>query len=194
MMAVKLENLKILHEDMIRKKERRCKFRFSFGKVGFEVFFLSDLEEYTLMIGAIGKRFYFELKVSAEYTVPGYIDKYNELCKLLNIKYDPINKFKPEAFLNAINKNTPIEYQTNNKVYVENICQYKSDFEDPNKVYFYGWKDNEINNEKQSPQNYIKTLYLLGKDAAYMCRKFNISSKWTNNPNKKKKFFIPNYS
>lgn len=64
--------------------------------------------------------------------------------------------------------------------------------EEAEKIYFCGWFDNDKVGKKVRPENLEKTKEILGTDAYLMCKKNNISSKWTDDKDGAIEYFLPN--
>ena len=59
------------------------------------------------------------------------------------------------------------------------------------KIYFCGWFDNDKVGKKVREKNLEKTKEILGTDAYLMCKKNNISSKWTEDEEGATEYFLP---
>lgn len=57
------------------------------------------------------------------------------------------------------------------------IAASHREIEKPNKIYFCGWKNNIVNNVTDG--NLEKTRSAFGDELAELCKKKNISSRWT---------------
>lgn len=185
--------LAVLHKLMLSNQIKRYKFRFSYNNVKFEVIFFTDEVPFTLLFGAIGTGFSFSVTVERGYDIKTYIDqeKYFELRKILGITKGVNNPFRINDFISEFNRNIPSGIIESGKVYPKDIIKYKRNVEEEDKIYFMGWKDNTINNEKVSPRNLEKTKVLIGNDIYEICKRKNISSRWTDNPDKQIKIYKP---
>lgn len=184
---IQLTGLKALHEDMKRQHEFRALFPFAFNKRDFSCIFLTDMKPYLLYLTALGVTpVSIEFEVLDNYSVHDYIsrEKYKDLVRYLELKFDPNHKFKPSDFLNALNKKIPSKF-TKQPSYIEVIqigSKHKS-IEEPEKKYFCGWRKNPPGT-KVSPLNCQKTSLAFGSEMGTVSKKYNISSCWTSEKSK----------
>lgn len=93
-------------------------------------------------------------------------EKYFELCRILNLQYDPENRFLPGKFFREFDFAIPhLGSQINKAVYYE-VARYRRDVEESDKIYFMGWLDNDKQAHRVTEQNLQKTRRLL--DLTYM--------------------------
>lgn len=191
---MKLEGLKALYKDMKDKKIERYKIQFSFHGVAFDVFFFIDENPFILMFGVKVENFYFEVQVKSGFEVNPIFDEdtYQELMKILNLSYDPNNPFKPKYFFEEFNKKIPQKVISSDLPEPQEVAAFRRNVEENQKIYFFGWKDNNKTDENVSPENLRKTKLLLGEVAYERCKKKNISSKWTDKEHLALKFNLPN--
>ena len=69
--------------------------------------------------------------------------------------------------------------------------RYYRDIEEANRVYFFGWQDNSQQGHQVSEKNLAKTRRLLGQLAHDFSQRRNQSTRWTDQEDKAKVFFIP---
>ena len=98
---MKLEGLKSLYGSMKSQGIERYKFDYKVGKAVFNVFLFIDSSPFILLFGARGQNFSFELEVKAGFTIDPQIDReaYRQLCRILDLEYDPTQPFSPRKFL-----------------------------------------------------------------------------------------------
>ncbi|MZP28933.1 hypothetical protein GTO91_04315 [Heliobacterium undosum] len=189
---MKLTGLVDLHKDMIKQQIKRYKFEFSFNRVVFDVFFFIDEEPYKLMFGVKAKNFYFELTVEKGFNINTFLgEKYAELCRVLNLNYDPSNSFSTNKFFEHFNNNIPKFANKNNYPKSHEIAIYKTNVEESEKKYFCGWRDNYVYKTNVTEKNLQKTKEYLGYDAFVSCQRKNISSCWTADENAAIDFYLP---
>ncbi|MDE7430959.1 MAG: hypothetical protein K2N34_03460 [Lachnospiraceae bacterium] len=182
MKTFEFTGLKILHEDMKKKKEKRATFPFEYNKKNFSCIFLTDMTPYRLYLTTLGKNpEVYELEIKKGYLVACYMDDYKRLVAYLELKYDPNHKFVPRDFFEALNKKIPKEFQQK-PLYMDviRVASKRRDIEEPNKIYFCGWRRNP-NGKSVSENNYEKTRNAFGEEIARMSKSKNISSCWTDN-------------
>lgn len=178
---MKSEELRNLHVLMRQEDIKRYKFRFRYADVEFEAIFFTDQVPFSLLFGAIGTGFSFELNVKIGYDINCSLsnDKYYQLRKVLGIPKGMNNPFKVSDFVNEFKSRIPNKVTNSGKVMPQDVIRYRSNVEEANKIYFMGWRDNSLINEKVSPENLEKTRLLIGEDIYEICKRKNLSSKWT---------------
>jgi hypothetical protein len=146
-------------------------------------------------MGAIGANFVLGFDVNPnDFSVDSYIDNYYDLCRFLNLQYQSGNHFSTNAFLRDFDNSIPrvIEnFNPRNIPRPRDMIRYYRDVEEADKVYFYGWKDNNIRNENVSQKNLAKTLSLWGIEAHNFCRDYNYSTRWTDIPREEVEMVLP---
>ncbi|ELK43371.1 DUF6037 family protein [Brevibacillus borstelensis] len=192
MVTLKLTGLKELYTDMKAKGIKRYKFAFTYNKVGFDIFFFTDEIPFKLMFGVKAHNFYFEVNVNNGFIIDTNIgDKYTQLRKILGVQYDPDNPFKTFYFFTEFNKRIPQFANVKNTPEPSDIASYRKDIEESDKIYFMGWRDNEKRGDKVSSENLYKTRLLLDYEAYLICKRKNISSRWTHDKSLAQKFHLP---
>jgi len=188
-----LSNLKQVYVNMRTNNIERYRFTFEYRNVKFDVFLLIDESPFILMFGVKAKNIYFEIEVKRGFNVNDTIPKetYKKLCEALGLKYDPMNKFKPSDFFTEFNKRIPHKFNTRNKAKPHEIGTYRKKYEESEKIYFIGWRDNNIRNESVRPRNLEKTRTLIGEDAYNRCKDNNISSCWAGDPSRAIEVVLP---
>ncbi len=181
-----LENLKLLHKEMQKNNEVRIHYTITYNNIELDIIFFTDDKPFELLVGAIGTRESFIFKVEYGYKINTYLngDEYRRLCNLLGIEYDPNNKFYPSSFFNSLDNQTPITLQNTGKPSTIKIGNYRKVHEEEDKLYFCGWFDNVKVGKHVRPKNLQKTLTLLGKDKYELCKRKNVSSCWSADPQK----------
>lgn len=159
---------------------------FDFRKNGVVFHVMFDIEAkpcYKLIIIAQGSKFELQVEVKPGFIVNPYIDtkKYKQLTKLLNLKYDPANKFSPTVFFEEFDSKIPQSYTKPNKAVLLEFAINKYHIEKKNKVFFRGfinWKKRE-----RSEKNTEKTRLLLPLISECIKDKIHISVAYTDVPN-----------
>ncbi|KEK22138.1 DUF6037 family protein [Bacillus gaemokensis] len=182
---MKLNGLVNLYEEMKRQEIKRYRFDFTFNKVTFDVFFFIDESPFKLMFGAKLRNFYFELDVKPGFNINTYLgEKYNELCEVLGLEYDPDNHFKSSYFFEEFNQRIPVIVNVNNRPQPHEVATYRRDVEESERIYFWGWLNHGNSGKGVTPENLKKTEKILGVDAYNTCKIRNISSRWTDERSK----------
>ena len=184
-MIIKLTSIMQLHEKMRANEINRYKFEFKCAKAIFDVFYFIDKEPYILLFGAKGTTFSFIVEVSQEYLIETELDNdvYNKLCDILGLKSDPIKKFSPYLFFDYFNDHIPNGFNMKNETKPQDIAVY-SNVHKKDKIYFYGWRNNDLRGDTVSKENLEKTRSLLGEEIYMICKKQNISSCWSSHVTK----------
>ncbi|EFU43417.1 hypothetical protein PVOR_03650 [Paenibacillus vortex V453] len=191
-MTLKLTGLRELYADMRTKGIKRYKFGFTYNSVSFDIFFFADETPFKLMFGVKAHNFYFEVSVDKGFVIDTNLgDKYTQLRKILGLQYDPDNPFKTFYFFSEFNNRIPKHADDKNKPEPSDIAYYRRDIEESEKIYFMGWRDNEKLKEKVSPENLYKTRMLLDYGAYLICKRKNISSRWTPDKSLAQSFYLP---
>lgn len=175
----KFTALESLHNNMKLNDMERVVFPFRYNEKGFSCIFITDILPYRLYLSTLGdKSITFELVINNKYETSSYMKDYNKLIEYLEIKYDPNHKFKPNDFFRSLNNKIP-ENCNNKPNYKDVILIVAShrEIEESNKIYFCGWRNNKKGNVREG--NLEKTRSVFGDDLAEICKKKNISSRWT---------------
>jgi len=168
---------------------KRYKFDFEYNNVNFDVIFFTDENPFILLFGAVGSGLCFEVNVNPGYNIDLMLskDKYNILKKILHIPHGNTEIFRTKDFFNKFYLEIPKYNKRNSNVKPSDIAPYKKDIIDESeKIYFLGWRDNDLTNEKVSDRNIEKTRLLIGNYEAELCKRKNISSRWTNDRRKER--------
>lgn len=172
--------LRILHNDMRRKREGRATFPFEYNGKAFSCIFLTDIIPYRLYLTTLGAYpEVFELEIEKGYKTKCFIDDYKKLIDYLEIKYDPTHKFVPLDFFEVLNKKIPREFkECPNYKDTLKIASKRRKIDEETKIYFCGWRRNAPGQNVQE-KNLEKTRSAFGDAKAEMCKRKNISSCWT---------------
>lgn len=172
--------LRILHQDMRNVGETRAVFQFRYNGKVFSCIFLVDITPFRLYLTTLGVApVVFELEIESGYKVKSYLNDYDKLISLLDLKYDPNHIFKPNDFFEALNRNIPPRFSIRpdyKKVLI--IASKKRNIEEIKKIYFCGWYSNPTGKNVR-PENLEKTRSAFGDEKAKICKIRNISSCWT---------------
>lgn len=173
-----------LYQSIRRDNLTYAVFDFAKNRVVFHVFFdIDSRPNYKLIILAQGNNFELEVEVMRGFTINPYIDakKYKQLVKLLNLTYDPDNKFLPTDFFKEFNNRIPQSYNKPKKSILLEFAIKKYHIEENNKIYFRGFK---IWSERErTPKNTEKTRILLPLISERIKDRIHISVAYTDVPN-----------
>lgn len=178
---MKLDGLEEFYKSMKSQAMDRSTFDFRFRGKKFDVIYFIDEVPHKLAVGIKAHNFYFEVDVKKGFNItPLFGDKeYNEFCKVMGFKYNKNSRFKPTIFFEELNKHVPGAADHRNKPKPHDVASFRRDVEESDKIYFVGWRDNKTRGHKVSKENLEKTRKLLSKEAYEMCKKKNVSSRWS---------------
>jgi len=177
---MKLTGLESLYRELKENNEHYFIFTFQKNKNIFDVLFDIFKEPFKLHFMQKEKNFNLCINVERGFNVNPMLEsnEYSNLCNVLNLKYDPNNKFSTFAFFNEFNKKIP-KYFKRDKKERELLDFYKHDIEEPDKLYYDGfirWK--EINNGRHvSPKNLEKTRILYPEKYDF-CKREDVSIRY----------------
>ena len=189
-MATEMTNLRVLTTAMINQNETRTVFPYVLNRKHFSCIFIIDTKPYTLFVTTLGADpIVIDLSVNPDTFIVGtyFGEKYSRLLHYLGLKYNRQNPFSPDVFLENLNQQVPQHCgDAPNYTDVLNLASAAGrHFEDKDKPYFCGWRNNS-NTEHVRSGNYIKTLIAFGEEFAEMSKQKNISSRWTATPNEER--------
>ncbi|MCU6599283.1 DUF6037 family protein [Peribacillus frigoritolerans] len=184
--------MKNLHQSMREQKIKRTKFDFKFNKAEFKCLFFIDENPYWLVLAIKGTNFFIKLNVEVGYVINPILEPkdYFKLKELLGLKSSK-EKFSIKGFFETFNGKIPNTVRSSSVILPYETAPF---FEYPEKtdgMYFVGWINHDgIKSNAQSP-NLEKTKTLIGKEAYLICKKKNISSRWSDK--EKYKFNVPQF-
>lgn len=180
-MGIVLDGLGPLVQQMRQRNLARISLPYRHGRVNFDVFFFIDEAPWCLLFGAKAYNLAFEVKVRPGFDADTNLTReaYKGLCEALGLTYNPANKFSPRAFLEEFGRALPSVFPAQAVVQPHELAFYRSDVEESEKIYFFGWQDNTPRGTQVSEENLYKTARLLGIAANQRCRQKNISSRWS---------------
>ena len=180
---MRMDGFKDLLKDMYKKEKDQEQFRFRYNNVEFDTIFRINTTPYELLIGAIGHTFSMILSMNKGYIVNIPDDDFYKLCELLNIQASKNGSFNSQIFLKYVSDNAP-KLCNDKIVQPHHVARYKKKelraVDDSEKIYFVGW-NNHLKDERTA-RNIEKTRILLGDETADYCKKYNISSCWSDKP------------
>ena len=188
-----LNGLVALSKSMKDQDIDRYRFEYRHGKALFDVFFFIDEKPYVLLFGAKGENFSFEVIVSCKFEIEIYLDNttYYGLCRVLQLRYNPDNRFSTRGFFEEFNQATPSKAKVTSIPEPHEIANYRSVAEEEDKTFFLSWRNNAKRGDQVSETNLMKTKQLLSYKAFERCKDKNISSCWTDDSTKAKKYKLP---
>lgn len=177
---MKLTGLKPLFKSIKQSDLTYGTFKYQVNNVSFEIFF--DISIIPFQLGFIQRKSTFQLwlDVKSGFEINPIIDTidYKSLVKILQLKYNPDNPFKPQSFFDEFNKKIPSTYSPTPIELLHYVSKQRYNIEEKEKLYFdrfIPWK-----NQKRSKENLEKTRLLLPKIYNRIKDRPNISVGYTN--------------
>lgn len=177
-----LTGLKPLYYSIKQNKYTYALFDFHKNGVEFHIFF--DIEPSPFRLGFIAKgtNFDFWVDVLPGFKVDPFIPKFKELIKILNLKFDPNNKFSTISFFEEFNSKIPHEFKKPKPKDLLFIASSNLNIEEKNKIYYKTYATWKTRN--RSKENSDKTRYLFPLIYERIKSRKNISISYTDIPNR----------
>ena len=174
---------------MRRNKVKQDKFSFRYANLQFQVIFLIEREPFELLLGVVDHNFSFTLCLHRGFELDEMPDDvYFYLRRLMKLQKcdEVLTSYK---FMQYFASRIPKKY-SGKKVEPHEIAVYKQrNVPEAEKIYFKGWRSHET--DGRHVQNLEKTKKWLGNDAYEYCKKYNISSCWSDRQNERKPYYSP---
>ena len=186
---MKLYQIYPLLQDMRRNKVKQDKFSFRYANLQFQGIFLIEREPYELLFGVVDHNFSFTLCLRKGFELDDMPDDvYFYLRRLMKLQKcdEVLTSYKLMQYFAA---RIPKRY-SGKKVEPHEIAVYKQrNIPEAEKIYFKGWRSHET--DGRHVQNLEKTRQWLGDEAYEYCKKYNISSCWSEHPSERKQYYAP---
>ena len=186
---MKLYQIYPLLQDMRRNKVKQDKFSFRYANLQFQVIFLIEREPYELLFGVVDHNFSFTLCLRKGFELDDMPDDvYFYLLRLMKLQKcdEVLTSYKLMQYFAA---KIPKKY-SGRKVEPHEIAVYKQrNVPESEKIYFKGWRSHET--DGRHVQNLEKTRQWLGDEAYEYCKKYNISSCWSEHSSERKQYYAP---
>lgn len=186
---MKLYQIYPLLQDMRRNEVKQDKFSFQYANLQFQVIFLIEREPYELLFGIVDHNFSFTLCLHRGFELDDMPDDvYFYLRRLMKLQKcdEVLTSYKLMQYFAA---KIPKKY-SGRKVEPHEIAVYKQrNVPESEKIYFKGWRSHET--DGRHVQNLEKTRQWLGDEAYEYCKKYNISSCWSEHPSERKQYYAP---
>ncbi len=177
---MKLTGLKQLFISIKQNDLTYGTFKYQVNNVSFEIFF--DISIVPYQLGFIQRQSTFQLwlDVKSGFEINPIIatQDYKSLVKILQLKYNPDNPFKPQSFFDEFNKRIPNTYSQTPIELLHYVSKERYKIEEKEKLYFDRFMPWE--NQKRSKKNSEKTRLLLPRIYNRIKNRPNISVGYTN--------------
>lgn len=175
--SIKLYSLRPLIKDMNSKSIDKEHYQFIYNNYTFDVIVSINSTNIEILVGIHQENWGCVIETDSSLYAKMSNEDFYSLLAILRLQPGK-NKFTSFKFLALLSKNAP----TNSRCERVSIKQLRSfikfrKVDEANKVYFVGW--NAHLTDGRNARNFDKTEYFFGKQIANYCRKYNISSIWT---------------
>ena len=173
-----------LHGSMRQVGIDRAKFRIPHNHLTFEGIFLADCAPWQLGLACLAHNFTLLLKVSKSYEVDSYIhdtDAVNNLKMALRTGAASGHPFSTSNFLREIDAHLPATVTRGDRARPADVARHRRDVEEADKVYLCGWDPHTSDGKHVTPRNLAKTRDWLGQADHDWCKRYNVSTRWTDN-------------
>lgn len=191
---MKMQKLATLYQAMKREGRTKEQFSFKLKQISFDIIFVTDTVPFQLLVGIKTHNFFFAVPVNYGFQVGPIEDStFYAMRNLLNLS-NTGEKFTSMRFLMEVDNHAPSnisrhEVQPHELLSMLPPAQ-RDKVEDADKIYFVGWNHHATDGRKA--RNFEKTLLMTGsQEIADFCRKYNISSVWSDKPRDCKVFAFP---
>lgn len=191
---MKLSGLVPLYRSMKEQNIERYKFRYTLNHLTFDCLFFIDTTPFELVMGCLRHNFVIFKNIEQGFEVHTFIEPkktYWDLVNALKTTNDSANALNPREFFSQFNENIPKCANPKNVPTTSDIAPYYSNIEEADKIYFCGWLDNNLRNNRVSDSNLEKTQRLLGKKAYEFAKRRNQSTRWTDERGKEVVLWFP---
>jgi len=174
---MKLIRLNNIYRELKIHNENYFIFSFKKNDISFEILFDIYKEPFKLHFLQKCSNFHFHINVEKGFNIDPNLqsDIYKRLCKVLNLKYDPNNRFSTYIFFNEFNEKIP-DYSHRKKEKRELFKFYTKDIEEPNKINFGGFIDwKKLNNGKNVSEKNLEKTRILYPEYYEYCKRENVS-------------------
>ena len=192
-MKYKFKNLASLCRSIRLQNKSIEQFEIVYNNVTFDCILDVGANPFELMLGVKTYNFACILHIHPGYIVEMDDLNYHTLCQILKLNYKN-NRFTSLAFFKYLDDHVPAEasaFLVDPKHLIPFRESSMSSEERKEGFIFAGWLQHEGKNNGHV-RNISKTEKLLGKTVADYCRRHDISSKWTTNPEKQVTLTFPN--
>lgn len=183
---MKLNNLRRLYAGMKDNGESYYIFEFVKNKVVFEVVFDIYYSPFTIHFLQKESDFSFIVNVEQGFIINPLLkgELYSQLCNILNLKYDPNNRFSPKSFFEEFNDKIP-GFKHREKKERELLPYYKDQIEDSENIFYGGKREwNKIRNGRNLTEKNLEKTRVLYPDLYKWCKRENVSIIYVRNKKK----------
>ena len=162
---MKLDGIIPLYKKLKSSDRTYGVFKFTKNKIDFDIFFDIGITPYKIGFLVMNSNFQLWLKVLPGFNIDPFLKKaeLNSLINVLNLKFDPDNKFSTKKFFEEFNSKIPNDFRFVKKQELPKLVNYVYEIEESEKIYYKGiidWgKVNNGNNRQESNLEKTRLLY-----------------------------------
>lgn len=183
---LELSGLRPLYKSIRQNNETYAFFYFKKNGVTFHVFFDIDTtpkkKNFSLGFMVPGTQFDLWIDVIQGFRINAYIDKFDELREILNLKDNSMTQFSTRAFFEEFNQKIPAIYIKPPKEILHEVAIKKYDIEESDKIYYLSIKRLPVGHHR-TLENTEKTRILFPKIYERIKNRTDISICYTPRPN-----------
>lgn len=175
-----------LYRQLISSNKTYGVFKYTKNNIDFDVFFDIGVKPFKIGLLLINNNFQLWINLDNDFMINPYLSniEFKSLIRVLNLKYDPNNKFSTIKFFEDFNSKIPNEFKTIKKKELQNLIITIYNIEEENKVYYNGLIDwSKVNNGKKKTKKNIEKTRLLYPKLYERIKEKNISVRYTINKN-----------
>jgi hypothetical protein len=182
-----MSRLAQLHQSMKSVQLARMRFPLQHAHLAFMGIFLTDTQpKYQLGLACLSHNFTLLFDVDHHYDLVAYIHDEaarKALLKALNLGRGGA-AFSTSAFLQQIDAALPTTAHAHQRATPADLVYFQRNVEEAHKIYLCGWWDNALHGEHVRPKNLAKTRAWIDEATYLWCKKYDISTCWTDDPSK----------
>lgn len=180
--STKLMGLLPLYKSMLKSNRSHEHFRVNYANEIFDCILYIDTTPFELLMGMVGSNWGTVVQIEKGFNGSMADCDFYKLCNLLHLTPQG-GSFTSSLFLKHIANSSPKAVSAlliPPHVLTRLDPRRLTDIEEPDKIFFTHWLPQTTN----LARNINKTEKLIGREAAEFCKKHNISSCWSSDPNK----------
>lgn len=181
---LKMPGLASLHDAMKAASIERVRFRIAHNYLVFEGVFLVDLIPYELALACVGHEFVLLFEVSKNYEINTYLgENFSALVRALGNGANSGNRLKTSEFMRELDAKFPHAVTKRDQATRVDVVRAYRHIEEAEKVHFLRFIPHDRAGRRHvTAENLEKTRKLMGQELYEWCRKFNVSTGWSDIP------------
>lgn len=164
-------------------------FKYTKNKIDFDIFFDIGTNPFKIGFLVLNDDFQLWINIKNGFIINPFLAKndLNKLVEILNLKYNPNNKFSTKKFFEEFNSKIPKEFRFIKKQDLPRLINSTYDIEDSEKMYYNGIIDwDHINNSNNRQEKNLEKTRLLYPNLYERIKDKNISVRYSKVRNKEK--------